>query len=136
MPVYLGLPLRCDESFRLFGFDLQTIKNSIMSKHNLSEHQYMDCYFVEHLNNFFKDVKMDMRVFYTDKGQCIVGYEINQDPYKFNDVDEYIHMLSELKTKFVLETKKYIHNFNAVVLEHMEDNEEVVCFPKPYVIQY
>jgi hypothetical protein len=137
MPVYLGLPVRCHEAFRLFGLDFVLIRDLIMQKQNLSKNNYyMDCYFIDALNNFFTNSGMQFRVFYTDKGQCIVGYEIEQHSYNFRDVDEYIALLSDLKTKFALETEKYKSNFSSVTLEHMEDEEEVVCFPKPIVLLY
>ena len=80
-----------------------------------------------------------MRVFYTDKGQCIIGYEIGEVSNfskKFIDVDQLMVLLGSLKELFTMETEKYWENFKVVLLEHMEDEPEIVSFPVPYVIEY
>ena len=139
MPLYFGLPLTCQESFRLFNLDFEETKQNIMKKNNLRENNYMDCYFIDYLNKFFIDLEIKMRVFYTDKGQCIIGYEIGEVSNfskKFIDVDQLMVLLGSLKELFTMETEKYWKNFKVVLLEHMEDEPEIVSFPVPYVIEY
>ena len=80
MPLYFGFPVTCQEAFRLFSLDFEQAKCDIMQKHKLTENMYMDCYFVDYANNFFKGKEIEMRVFYTDKGQCIVGYKQKTRP--------------------------------------------------------
>ena len=139
MPLYFGLPLTCQESFRLFNLDFEETKQNIMKKNNLVESSYMDCYFIDFLNNFFISEEMKMRVFYTDKGQCIIGYKIDEVSNfnkKFTNADQLIIQLTNLKILFVIETKKYEANFIEVKLEHMEDEPEIVNFPLPYIIEH
>ena len=139
MPLYFGLPLAFEEAFRLFSLDLEETKQNIIKKYNLSENSYMDSYFLEYFNKFFSDEEMKMRVFYTDKGQLIIGYEIvevSNFNKEFLNVDQLISLLGELKELFTEETKKYWTGFEEVLLEHMEDEPEIVSFPLPYVIEY
>ena len=139
MPLYFGLPLTCEESFRLFNLNFEETKQNIMKKNNLRENSYMDCYFIDYLNNFFFSESMKMRVFYTDKGQCIIGYEIGEVSNfskKFLNVDQLIIQLTNLKILFAIETNNYEENFMEVKLEHMEDESEIISFPVPYVIEY
>jgi hypothetical protein len=139
MPLYFGLPLTCEESFRLFNLNFEETKQNIMKKNNLTENNYMDCYFIDYLNKFFIDLEMKMRVFYTDKGQCIIGYEIKEVSNfskKFLNVDQLMVLLGELKELFTVETEKFWMGFEEVLLEHMEDEPEIISFPVPYVIEY
>jgi hypothetical protein len=99
----------------------------------------MDCYFVDYLNIFFKNEGVVMKIFYTDKGQCIIGYEIKEVSIfqrKFINIDEFVIKISDLKALFHVETNKYKENFSEVELEHMEDEPEIVKFPEPYIIEY
>jgi len=137
MPLYLGLPLTCKEAFRLFSLNFEDIKCDIMKKHNLNHNMYMDCYFIDYLNIFFKNETIEMKIFYTDKGQCILGYEIEEVSIfqrNFINIDEFVIKMSYLKTLFHMETNKYKENFSEVELEHMEDEPEIVKFPEPYII--
>ena len=70
---------------------------------------------------------------------CIIGYkiqEVNIFEKKFINVNDFIIKLTDLKTLFSLETIKYKNNFSKVILEHMEDEPEIVSFPEPYIIEY
>lgn len=139
MPLYLGLPLTFKEAFRLFSLNFEDIKCNIMKKHKLTENMYMDCHFVDYLNLFFKNEGVVMKIFYTDKGQCIIGYEIEEVSIfqkKFISVDEFLIKISDLKKLFHTETNKYKENFLEVELEHMEDEPEIVSFSEPYIIEY
>jgi len=139
MPLYFGLPVTCAEALRLFGLDFEDIKYETMQKNKLTENMYMDCYFVDYLTSFFKRQQMDMRIFYTDKGQCIVGYEIKEVSVfqkNFINVDHFLIQLASLKSLFSTETEKWRSNFREVVLEHLEDEPETVEFPEPYIIEF
>jgi hypothetical protein len=139
MSLYLGLPVTCKEAFRLFSLNFEDIKCDIMKKYKLTENMYMDCYFIDYLNLFFKNERIVIKIFYTDKGQCIIGYEIEEVSIfqkKFISVDEFFIKISDLKKLFHTETNKYKENFSEVELEHMEDDPEIVSFPNPYIIQY
>jgi hypothetical protein len=139
MPIYFGIPVTCQEAFRLFDLDFQEVKCAIMQKNKLAEHMYMDCHFVDYMNAFFKRQTLDMRLFYTDKGQCIVGYKIKEAGIfeaKFVKVSDFITLLAGLTSSFARETNDYKENFREVTLEHMEDEPETVSFPEPYIIEY
>lgn len=139
MPVYFGLPVTCREAFRLFDLHFEQVKFDIMEKNKLKENMYMDCYFVDYLNCLFKGEKMTMKTHYTDKGQCIIGYElanISGFQRKFVNVSDFITILESFRTTFTREIEKYKENFREVVLEHMEDEPETVSFPEPYIIEF
>jgi hypothetical protein len=144
MPLYFGFPVTCQQAFRLFSLDFEQVKCNIMQKHNLTENMYMDCYFVDYANNFLNDKNVEISVFYTDKGQCIIGYKIeNLSVFerKFVKVSEFTDMLEKLTTEFWCEIQ-LTHcdkNFNKIVLEHMEDEAEIVeGFERfePYIIEF
>lgn len=136
MPLYFGFPVTCQEAFRLFSLDFEQVKYS------LPENRYMDCHFVDYLNEFFKVKNVDMRVFYTDKGQCIVGYKIeNMSVFekKFVTAKHLMYSLHHFETQFWDEVKKIDcdKNFNKIVLEHMEDEPETITEDfHPYVIEF
>jgi hypothetical protein len=62
MPLYFGFPVTCQEAFRLFSLDFEQVKCDIMQKHKLTENMYMDCYFVDHANNFLHLCAFQMRM--------------------------------------------------------------------------
>ena len=141
MPLYFGLPVTCQEAFRLFGLDFERVKCDIMQKHSLTENMYGDCYFVDHANNFFKSKNLKMRVFYTDKGQCIVGYKIENTSVferKFVKASDFVNMLEKLGFRFRYEITiiNCEENFNKITLEHIEDEPETVEGVEPYVIEF
>jgi hypothetical protein len=108
MPVYFGIPLRSEEAFRLFNLNFEEERNKIMKKHKLTQNMYMDCYFIEYLNFCFKNMSIDIRAFYTDKGQFIIGYEINELSIfnkKYINVNKLIIILEDLTQKFKIETR-------------------------------
>lgn len=141
MPLYLGFPVTCKEAFRLFNLDFEQVKCDIMQKYRLSENMYMDCYFVDYANEFFKEKCLEMRVFYTDKGQCVVGYEIKELSVfqkKYVTSKHLMYSLHHFETRFWYEVdstdcKK---NFNKITLEHMEDEHEIVEDADPYIIEF
>jgi hypothetical protein len=141
MPLYLGFPVTCKEAFRLFNLDFEQVKCDIMQKYRLSENMYMDCYFVDYANEFFKGKNLDMRVFYTDKGQCVVGYEIKElsaFQKKYLTSKHLMYSLHHFESHFWYEVdltgcKK---NFNNITLERMEDEPEIVEDADPYIIEF
>lgn len=141
MPLYFGFPVTCQEAFRLFSLEFEQVKCDIMQKHKLTENMFMDCYFVDYANNFFKGENMEMRVFYTDKGQCIVGYKIENTSVferKFIKADEFTNLLNKLRRRFWHEItiRDCANNFREIVLEHMEDEPETVEDCEPYIIEF
>jgi hypothetical protein len=141
MPLYFGFPVTCKDAFRLFSLDFEQAKCEIMEKYKLNENMYMDYYFVDYANNFFKGKNMEMRVFYTDKGQCIVGYKIENASVferKFVKVSEFMNVLDKMTVRFWYEIEIIVNckkNFNNITLEHMEDEPENVEGGEPYIIE-
>jgi hypothetical protein len=141
MPIYFGFPVTCQEAFRLFSLDFEQAKCDIMQKHKLTKNMYMDCHFLEYMNNFFQGKNVEMRLFYTDKGQCIIGYKIENASVftrKFLKVGEFTDMLEKLTTCFWCEINilNCQENFNEITLEHMEDEPEIVEGAEPYIIEF
>jgi hypothetical protein len=142
MPLYFGFPVTCNEAFRLFGLYFEQVKCDIMQKYNLTENMYMDCYFVDYANEFFKEKDVYMRVFYTDKGQCIIGYELKSLSVfekKFVTSRDFINSIQNYESIFWDEVKRIdcYKNFNKIVLEHMEDEPENVTEEcHPYVLEF
>lgn len=141
MPIYFGFPVTCQEAFRLFSLDFEQAKCDIMQKYQLRENRCMDCHFLDYMNNFFQGKNVEMRLFYTDKGQCIIGYKIENASVftrKFLKVREFTGMLEKLTTGFWREIKilNCQENFNKIVLEHMEDEPEIVEGAEPYIIEF
>jgi len=141
MPIYFGFPVTCQEAFRLFSLDFEQAKCDIMQKHKLTENSYMDCHFVDYANDYFKREKMEMRVFYTDKGQCILGYKIENASVfesKFVKARDFANILYNLTKRFRQEIaiKNCKKNFNNITLEHMEDEPETVEDGEPYIIEF
>ena len=136
MPLYFGLPVTCEEAFRLFGLNYEEAKCEFMNKYKSNRN---DCHFVDRLNRFFEAKEMVMRVFYTDKGQTIIGYEMKEVSIfqsKYTDVGKFMTILTHLKSLFSKETDTWRANFVVVTLEHMEDEPETVSEPEPYIIEY
>jgi len=141
MPIYFGFPVTCQEAFRLCNLDYEQAKCDIMQKYKLSENRFMDCHSLEYMNNFFRGKNVVMRLFYTDKGQCIIGYKIENVSVftrKFVKVSEFTDMLNDLMTRFwcEIEILNCRENFNKIVLEHMEDEPETVEGAEPYIIEF
>jgi hypothetical protein len=138
MPIYFGLPVTKKEAFRLFNINYEKIKYDIEQKHK-SSYYSTECYLFDYLVCHFEEIGLQLKIFSTDKGQIIVGYEIREPSdvwNKFINVDQFIIMLSNLKTQFALETKDYEINFREVELERMEGEPEIVRCPIPYIIEY
>lgn len=145
MPIYIGFPVTCQEAFRLFGLNLEQAKCDIMQKYKLTENMYMECHFLDYLNKFLIEKNVTMRVFYTDKGQCVIGYNIENlsvFEMKFVKVSEITNMLEKLVSRFWYEIRiiNCEENFNKITLEHMEDEPEIVEGGvervEPYIIEF
>ena len=139
MPVYLGLPLHFLETFRILGIDYTKTIIELVNKNNLKNNDYVSPYIYDELNNYLKNKDVNLRIYNTDKGQIILGYEIHEpsDVWdKFTNVDEFITLLGDLKIMFNNEIKKLDGNLEKVIIHHMEGEDEIVNFPIPYIISY
>ena len=135
MPLYFGLPVGIEEAYRLFDLNFAEIQKEIMQEYNMCS----DCYFVDYLNKHLMTDKITIKIFYMGLGMSIVGYQIQETNIfekQFINVNDFIIQLTNLKTLFAMETKKFENNFSEITLEHMEDEPEVVHFPEPYIIDF
>jgi hypothetical protein len=138
MTVYFGLPVRYDEAIRIFGLNLETIMNYIKTHY---EHTgtYYNPFIIEYLNMHLKDASVNIKIFNTDKGQYIIGYELKEvsDLWnKFINMDEFIILILKLKKQFYDEMQILNADLAEVTLEHMEGEPEIVKNPVPYIIAY
>ena len=147
MPCYLGIPVCIEEAFRIFGLNIQMIENDIINKYNEKKSKY-DCdkttvslwELIISINKYFKTYFIEIKIFTTDKGQCIIGYEVEEPTdlwNKFINVDDFIVLILNLKKKFAKEMELLNANLSEVTLEYMEGNKETpekVKNPIPYVI--
>jgi hypothetical protein len=140
MPLYFGLPVTCKEAYRLFDENYNQIELGIIEKHRLFyENPFTYPFMIEDLNKFFKRQGLQIRIYGTDKGQCIIGYIIKEPSdvsNAFINVDNFITKLTDLKTRFALETAEYSLNFQTVTLERMENEPLEISCPVPYIIEY
>jgi hypothetical protein len=137
MTVYLGLPLTYEEAIRILGLNIDHIISEIKVKYKYLGNYY-DPYIIEELNEYLR-VSTKIRICPTDKGQCIIGYEIEEPSdvwNKFINVDEFIVKIINLKTQFIKEIEILKADLSQVTLEHMEGEPEVIKNPIPYIISY
>ena len=129
MPVYFGFPVTIREAYRLFDVKFEETERT----------WFLQGMALQHLDTHFENLGLSIQLYSTDKGQCIVGYEIEEVSNvwsKFINVDEFINKLTTLKETFAQDINKYIQNFSEVTLEYMEGEPEKISFPIPYIIEY
>jgi hypothetical protein len=142
MPLYFGFPVTCQEAFRLFSLNFEEAKGDIMQQYSLTENMHMDCHFLDYVNQFFKMKGLDMRAFYTDKGQCIIGYEAESlSVFEKNLVTckHFMYSLQHFESHFWYEVKRINcdKNFDKIVLEHMEGDPETITHDhRLYLLEY
>jgi hypothetical protein len=142
MPVYFGLPVTCQEAYRIFGIDLEMVKRDLIERKNINQRFMNVWYFADELNKHFEQCDKKIRLFSTDKGQFVLGYEIAEvsDVWnKFINMDELVILLAKLKSQFGEEMLDLKADLKKVTLEYMEgdeDNPETVSFPTPYIISF
>lgn len=141
MPVYFGIPVSCKEAFRIFGLDIESVKNRLIER-GIKKSWISDCYFIEDLNKHLETYPVKIQVYSTDKGQNIIGYEVEEPSNvwsKFINVDDFVTLLIQLKVKFSEEMATIGADLSEVTLEYMEgddENPEKVKNPSPYIISY
>jgi hypothetical protein len=138
MTVYFGLPVKYDEAIRIFGLNLELIMNYIKTHYQYTG-TYYNPFIIEYLNMHLKNASVNIKIFTTDKGQYIIGYELKEvsDIWnKFINMDEFIILILKLKKQFYDEMQVLNADLAEVTLEHMEGEPEIVKNPVPYVIAY
>jgi len=134
MPLYFGLPISVEEASRLLKLNWDNLTEKIKQKkkyiHNFD--------YVEIINEYLKN-KSKMELYYTDKGQCVIGFLI-EEPFnvwtKFINVDEFLILLIKLKTQFQNEIQLLNIDLSKVTLNYMEGEQPVVNYPLPYILEW
>ena len=138
MTVYFGLPVSCKEAIRIIGLNLELLIIQLKNKYkNIGD--YIDPYIIEGINDYFNQQFLKIKIFGTDKGQYIIGYELTEvsDVWnKFINMDEFIILILKLKKQFYDEMQVLNADLTEVTLEHMEGEPEIVKNPVPYIIAY
>jgi hypothetical protein len=92
------------------------------------------------MSTYLREYGLD--VYSTDKGQYIIGIQVNEfnDMWNhFTNVDESITLLLKYKKLFKEKMRKASANTGHVVIEYMEsceDDAEIIFDPEPYVINW
>jgi hypothetical protein len=136
MPLYFGLPVTTCEAFRIFDVDIEKTINEILKQKNWGRDRIMDCHLIPILNDYFQNRHMKLQIFITDKRQCVLGYLIKNNWDDFINVDQFIILLTNLKTQFVIETLQLNANLNNVLLEHIAGEKVLINNPIPYIISF
>jgi len=138
MTLYFGLPVTCKEAIRILGLNLQSLVNQIKNKYKFIG-EYLDPYIIEGINNYFEKQSLEIKIFGTDKGQYIIGYELKEvyDVWnKFVNTDEFILLILNFQKLFKNEMQILNTDLTQVTLEHMEGDSEIVKNPIPYIISF
>jgi len=134
MSLYFGLPITTREAFRIFEVDIENTINEILKRKKWRREQIMDCHLIPILNDYFQGRHMNLQMFTNDKGRCVLGYSIKHNWDDYINVDQFIILLCNLKTQFVVETLQLGANLSNVLLEHIEGRSEMINKPVPYII--
>jgi hypothetical protein len=123
MPLYLGIPVYICEAARLFGKKVCDMDDT----HDI----------LHYIETRMKYMKMDLH--YTDKGQYIIGYEIQTsaataEVANMKSVEHFMIQLCTLKELFKREIRPYYDNFRKVEVSPMDGETKTVSFPEPYII--
>lgn len=109
MPFYFGIPVCIEEAFRIFGLNIQMVENNLINKYNEKKSKYdcekikvSLCELIIYINKYLKKYFVEIKIYTTDKGQCIIGYEVEESTdlwNKFINVDDFIVLILNLKKK-------------------------------------
>lgn len=144
MTTYFGIPVCIKEVLRIFRQDIETVEQNILNKLNKKkdDYYYIDNIILNEMNEYLGTYSTGIRIFPTDKGQYIVGYEIKEPSNvwnKFINVDNFVILIMNLKNKFLEEMTILNADLGEVTLEFMEGSVKdkiKVKNPIPYIICY
>lgn len=139
MPLYVGLPLIAKEALRILNFDVESTLRDIKIKNDLKNDNYIcDHHIQSVLKEYFEKHRVNIRLYITDKNQCILGYKSTaiESQDEFVDINKFITMMSDLKEIFEFDLDILNADLSSVTLEHMEGLSEIVKHPMPYVLNY
>ena len=134
MPLYFGIPVLVEEAIRILNLDFEEITKEVKKKEYHSYFTYVDI-----ANNYLKKKLSKIQINVLDKGQCVVGFIIEEPSdvwTKFINVDELILKLLNLKILFQNEIEKLNGDLSNVTLEYMEGTPKIVKNPIPYILEW
>ena len=139
--LFFGIPVTLEEAYRIFGVDIEMIKEEIVLKHkcNLGMYHTIQAHLNDYMYAYLGKKAVKLNVISTDKGQYVIGYRIEEDilPWnRFKNVDDFIALLIDLKELFYEEMGECNADLSVVTLEIMEGESEVVHNPMPYIISF
>jgi hypothetical protein len=139
--LFFGIPVTLEEAYRIFGVDIENVKQEIVLKYkcNLGMYHTMQAHLNDYMYTYLGKKAVKLNVISTDKGQHVIGYKIEEDisPWnRFKNVDDFIVLLVDLKKLFYEEMGECNADFSVVTLEIMEGESEIVNNPMPYIISF
>ena len=144
MTTYFGIPVCIREVLRILRKDIETVEQNILNRLNKKkdDHYYIDNIILKEMNKYLETSSTEIKIFPTDKGQYIFGYEIKEPSNvwsKFINVDNFVILIMNLKNKFLEEMTILNADLSEVTLEFMEGSIKdriKVKNPIPYIICY
>jgi len=141
MPLYFGFPLSVEETIRIININNlinDAVKKYYESSNNRRSNLDIDYFKLLEVRKYLEK-NSNLKLYSTDKGQYILGYEIESccDVWNnFVDVDNFIETLRQLTIKFENDLSFLNSNTSEVVFERMENDSIIMRHPKPCVIQW
>ena len=103
--LFFGIPVTLDEAYRIFGINIENVKEEIILKYKYNSGVYyvIQAHLNEYIYTYLRKKAVKLNVISTDKGQYVIGYRIEEDisPWnRFKNVDDFIALLVDLKKLF------------------------------------
>jgi hypothetical protein len=140
MTVYFGIPVDIYEACRIFGLDIERASFHIMKKYNFDDQDKVVHYLPNYLRKVLKkNYDTKIQIHRTYKFQYVIGYEVKEiniigGRYHLYNVDEFMMLLLQLKKQFTEEMKIMLADLSEVLIDHIEDEPEVVKEPMPFLV--
>ena len=163
--LFFGIPVTLEEAYRIFGVDIENVKQEIVLKHkcDLGMYHTIQAHLNDYMYTYLGKKAVKLNVISTDKGQHIIGYRIEEDisagprracsdadslesvattermipPWnRFKNMDDFIVLLVDLNKLFYEEIAVCNADLSVVTLEIMEGEPEVAKNPIPYIISF
>jgi len=138
MPLYFGFPLNLEETIRILNITY-LIDNALEQQQQIDSNLNIEVFMQSEIKKYLKNNNSKLNLFSTDKGQYVLGYEIESvsDVWnEFIDVNNFIVLLKNLTIEFKNELLILNAITSKVMFERMENTGVRMTNPKPCVIQW
>lgn len=140
MTTYIGYPVTLPEAFRILRleFNADTDRLSYQEEREIIKQANKHC----KDRSTLQDEDTKFGIYYTDKGQYIIGYRtfvFSDLSDNFCTIDDALETLTKLKEHFTEDLAKLNADISQVTLygmEPMNEEDQVLAFPKPFVMNY